>query len=492
MPEQPIAAARKTGVPTIPMLIGGRLVGAASGETLDSVNPATEELIGRVPAGAKADVDAAVEAALTAQAAWARTEMAERAERLRAVGRRLAARAEELLELEVRDTGNTVGKMRGDVAKGIEVLEYYAGLGLELKGHTVPATQKNLHFTLREPYGVVGRIIPFNHPIMFAVSRIAAPLMAGNAVVIKPPETSSLSAGVLAEVCRDELPPGLVNIVTGLGATAGDALVRHPAVKRIAFIGSVPTGRAIQRAAAEVGVKHVSLELGGKNPMIVFPDVDREQAASAAVAAMNFAWQGQSCGSCSRLLLHESIYDEVLERVVAKTQSIRLGDPLDPASQMGPMNSRMQLDKVRHYVGSAREDGARLMTGGDRPPGAAFARGYWHQPTVFADVTPAMRIGREEIFGPVLSVFRWRDEAEALRIANGTEYGLTAAIWTNDLKTAMRMARGVRSGYVWINGVSAHYLGTPFGGMSNSGLGREEGIDELLSYTETKTIHVLL
>lgn len=474
------------------MLIGGELVQATSGKTLDSLNPATEELIGRIPAGDHKDVELAFAAANEAQQAWAETEMAHRATLLRAIAANVAKRADEILELEVLDTGNTITKMRGDVGMGIQILEYYAGLGIELKGSTIPASQKNLHFTLKDPYGVVGRIIPFNHPIMFALSRMAAPIMAGNAIIIKPPESSSLSAGILAEICQEVLPPGLLNIVTGLGAEAGDAIVRHPHIKRLAFIGSVPTGLRIQRAAAEVAVKHVSLELGGKNPMLIFPDVDPEVAASAAVSAMNFAWQGQSCGSCSRLLVHESLYDEVLARVVAKTEKLVMGDPLDPKSDIGPMNSKMQLDKVEHYVQTAHADGARLMAGGQRPSGAEFEHGYWHQPTVFADVTPEMRIGHEEIFGPVLSVFRWSDEAEAIRIANSTEYGLTAAIWTNDLNAATRCMRKIKAGYVWINGFSAHHLGTPFGGMGNSGIGREEGIEELLSYTETKTVHLAL
>jgi aldehyde dehydrogenase (NAD+)/betaine-aldehyde dehydrogenase len=474
------------------MLIGGELVQAISGKTLDSCNPATEELIGTIPAGDQRDVDKAVVSATDAQISWAKTEMSHRAKLLREVAARVAERSDEILELEVLDTGNTITKMRGDVGMGIQVLEYYAGLGLELKGSSIPASQNNIHFTLKEPYGVVGRIIPFNHPIMFALSRMAAPLMAGNSIIIKPPESSSLSAGILAEICKDVLPPGLVNIVTGLGAEAGDAIVRHPAIKRLAFIGSVPTGLSIQRAAAEVSVKHVSLELGGKNPMLIFPDVDPEVAASAAVSAMNFAWQGQSCGSCSRLLVHDSLYDEVLKRVVEKTEQLVMGDPLSSNSEIGPMNSKMQLEKVQHYVRTGHEDGARLVTGGERPIGKEFERGYWHQPTVFADVTPDMRIGREEIFGPVLSVFRWHDEDEAIRIANSTEYGLTAAIWTNDLNAATRCVRKIKAGYVWINGFSAHHLGTPFGGFGNSGIGREEGIEELLSYAETKTVHLTL
>jgi acyl-CoA reductase-like NAD-dependent aldehyde dehydrogenase len=273
---------------------------------------------------------------------------------------------------------------------------------------------------------------------------------------------------------------------------AGDAIARHPNVKRIAFTGSVPTGRAIQRAAAEGGVKNVTLELGGKNPLIAFPDMDPDKIAAIAVAGMNFAWQGQSCGSTSRLLLHESLYKPVLERVVARVAALRLGDPLDDKSQMGPINSKRHYERVVSMVQSGISDGAKLMTGGKRPPGSDFSRGFWLEPTVFAGVDGNMRIAKEEIFGPVMSVFSWKDEKEALALANSTEYGLTASIFTNDLKTAFRVARAVKSGYVWINGASGHFYGTPFGGFKNSGIGREEGIDELLSYTEVKTIHVLL
>ena len=273
---------------------------------------------------------------------------------------------------------------------------------------------------------------------------------------------------------------------------SGDALARHPNVKRIAFTGSVPTGRAIQRAAAEGGIKHVTLELGGKNPLIAFPDMDPDKIAAIAVAGMNFAWQGQSCGSTSRLLLHESLYKPVLERVVARVAALRLGDPLDDKSQMGPINSKRHYERVVSMVQSGISDGAKLMTGGKRPPGSDFSRGFWLEPTVFADVDRNMRIAQGGNFRAGDVGVPWKDEKEALALANSTEYGLTASIFTNDLKTAFRAARAVKSGYVWINGASGHFYGTPFGGFKNSGLGREEGIDELLSYTEVKTIHVLL
>jgi acyl-CoA reductase-like NAD-dependent aldehyde dehydrogenase len=474
------------------MLIGGELVASESGEWDESINPANEEVIGRSPAGVAGDVERAVAAGEAAWPAWAAKSPYERGEIMREFGHRLSERAEEILHVEVADTGNTITPMRGDVRIAVESLNYYAGLAHELKGETLPSTSRNLHLTLREPYGVVARIAPFNHPLMFAVARTAAALAAGNAVIVKPPETSPLSAMVLAEIAREALPAGVFNIVTGHGRTVGDAIVRHPRIKRIAFIGSPETGRAIQRAAAEVAVKHVTLELGGKNPMIVFPDTDPDEIARAAVGGMNFTWQGQSCGSTSRLLLHEDIHDAVLERVVARVASMRVGDPMDPEINMGPLNSAQQLKKTLGFVETAQQQGARLMTGGRRPKGSGFDRGFWVEPTVYADVKPGMRLWQEEVFGPILSIGRWSSFEDAVEKANSTEYGLTAAIWTKDIGNALNMARRVRSGHLWINGCSSHFLGVPFGGMKNSGVGREEGIEEMFSYTEAKTINVML
>lgn len=474
------------------MLIGGELVISESGAFDESINPATEQVIGRAPAGNARDVDRAVAAGEAAWPAWAERSPYERGEVLRAFGARLAERADEILRIEVADTGNTITPMRGDVKMAVESLAYYAGIAHELKGQTIPATARNIHMTLREPYGVVARIAPFNHPLMFAVARTAAALAAGNAVVVKPPETSPLSALVLAEVARESLPAGVFNIVTGNGRDVGDAIVRHPDIRRIAFIGSPDTGRAIQRSAAEVAVKHVTLELGGKNPMIVFPDTDPDTIAAAAVRGMNFTWQGQSCGSTSRLLLHEDIHDAVLERVVARVAALKVGDPMSETTDMGPVNSAGQLRKVLSFIDSAPADGARLMTGGRRPQGERFERGFWVEPTVYADMKPGMTLWQQEVFGPILSVGRWHDFEDAVTKANSTEYGLTAAIWTNDITNALTMAKRVRSGHLWINGTSAHFLGVPFGGMKNSGVGREEGIGEMLSYTETKTINIML
>jgi acyl-CoA reductase-like NAD-dependent aldehyde dehydrogenase len=315
--------------------------------------------------------------------------------------------------------------------------------------------------------------------------------MAGNSIVLKPSEQSPLSAMMLARICADELPPGLVNIVTGFGEEVGTALVKHRDIRRVAFIGSVRTGRRIQEVAAQAGVKHVSLELGGKNPMIVFPDASPTEAAAAAVNGMNFAWQGQSCGSVSRLFLHRDIFDDCVDRVRELVSSLRLGDPMAELTDMGALNSRAQLDKVEYYVGSARSEGAKVLVGGNRPAGTEFDRGYWYEPTVFVDVDPSMEIFTDEIFGPVLSIIAWDDYPSLIEMVNSVKYGLTAAIWTNDLAKALSAAQDVEAGYVWINGVSTHFPACGFGGVKNSGLGREEGLDELKSYSEGKFIHVV-
>jgi acyl-CoA reductase-like NAD-dependent aldehyde dehydrogenase len=472
------------------MFIGGEFVPGASGQWLESVNPATEEVHGRVALANAQDVDRAVRAAEAAQPGWAALSVWERRDFLRKFAGAMRRRAQEVLPLEAADTGNTIASLARDVEISANYIEYFAGLGTELKGDSVPASANGIHFSLREPYGVVARILPFNHPFLFAGAHLAAPLMAGNAVIVKPPETSPLSATIIAELCREVLPPGVVNIVHGPGLPTGDALVRHPRIWRIGFTGSVPTGMAIQRAAAEVAVKHVSLELGGKNPMIVCADANPAEVAEAAVNGMNFAWAGQSCGSNSRLLLHESLHDEIVARIVALVEAIRIADPLDPASRMGPVNSAGHYKRVLGFIESAKAEGAKLLTGGTRPEGEAFRRGYWIRPTVYANVTPAMRIAREEIFGPVLAILKWRTEDEAIAMANSTDYGLASGVWTRDLKTAMHMARRLQSGFVWVNTTARHFLGTPFGGWKNSGLGVEECLGELLSYTRNKAVHI--
>ncbi|MSP95140.1 MAG: aldehyde dehydrogenase family protein [Alphaproteobacteria bacterium] len=473
------------------MLIGGELVESKDGGWLESINPADETQIGRVPMGSKADMDAAVEAAEKAQPAWAALSMSQRAEYIHKLGDALMKRQEEIAKLESLDTGNTLGPMKRDVRTAVERMRFAAGLAYELKGETIPSTPGNIHMTIRQPYGVIGRIIPFNHPIGFAASRIAPAIISGNCIVVKPSEQSPLSASILGEICKEIMPAGVVNIVTG-GRETGEALVRHPRVKRIAFIGQPVSGMAIQKAAAETAVKLVTLELGGKNPLIAFEDSDIEKVAACAVGGMNFGWQGQSCGSMSRIVLHESIHDRVVEKILERVRKIKVGNPTDPATNMGPINNKQQYQKVLSYIDIAKKEGAKLLHGGNVPQGDEFKRGFWVEPTVFGDVNMSMRIAKEEVFGPVMSILKFKTEAEAIQMANAIELGLTAAVWTNDISRAIRVATAVQAGYIWINGVGQHYRGVPYGGFKNSGIGREEGISEMLSYTEEKVINIVL
>ncbi len=380
--------------------------------------------------------------------------------------------------------------MRGDVAGAVAELRYFAGLGGEAKGMTLPGDPGMLTYTMREPYGVVGRIIPFNHPLKFAAGKCAAPLMAGNAVILKPAEQTSLSALELARLTEDVLPAGVFNVVTGTGAEAGAALAGHPQVPRVAFTGSVPTGRAVLRAGVE-HIKHVTLELGGKNPMIVFPDADPQQAARAAVAGMNLRRsQGQSCQSNSRVLVHASVSDAFTAELLALVGQLTVGDPLSESTDMGPLAFRAHYERVLGYIATARHEGATVLTGGGRPEGLDV--GFFVAPTVLGDVTPAMRVAREEIFGPVVSLITWSDYDEMVRVANDVEYGLTANIWTRDVSLAHRTAAAIEAGMVWINGSGRKPVGTPFGGYGHSGLGKEGSLDELIGYTRGKTVVTVL
>ena len=479
-----------TAYATTPMLIGGEFCEARGGATIDVHNPASGEIIGAIPAATREDVDRAVLAAHGAFASWRRTEPTARAALVVQLAAAISEHAEELALLDAADNGSLLSEMRGDVASAAAAVRYFAGLAQQMRGHTLPSAGTSVTYSQRVPFGVVGRIVPFNHPLMFAASKIAAPLVAGNTVVVKPSEHTSLSALRLAELAHEIFPAGVVNVVTGWGNEAGDALVAHPLVRRLAFTGSVATGLGIQRRAAESVVKTVTLELGGKNPLVVFPDADLDQVVAAAVRGMNFTWQGQSCGSLSRVLVHEAIHDEFVDRLTTRVAALQPGLPDDPLADTGAIVNPQQLAKVLDYVRIGLADGAQLRTGGDRVTDGALANGLFIRPAVFSGVLVDSRLAQEEIFGPVLSVLRFSNEAEAISMANATRFGLTASVFTNDLGIAHRVADAMDAGYVWINEVSRHLPGAPYGGVKDSGVGREEELDELLSYTQVKNVHI--
>ena len=482
--------------PTVPLpserrvYYGGAWHEPFSGAYADTLNPGTGTSLGRVAVSTGDDIDAAVTAAKRAFLEWRAVMPLERARILKALAALVREHSDELALIDAANCGNPVREMVGDARVAAAQLEFFAGLVTEMKGDSIPMGRDAIDFSIREPLGVVARIIPFNHPFMFCAGKAAAPLAAGNAVVIKPPEQAPLSSLRLAELADPLFPRGVFNVVPG-GREAGAALAAHPGVAKVALIGSVAAGRAVMRAASDT-VKPLLLELGGKNALIAYPDTDIENVAAAIVAGMNFTWCGQSCGSTSRAFVHASIYDAVIEGVARRVQAYRPGIPTDPATTMGAIISATQRDRIVDFIAVANREGARLVSGGGAPDDPRLRNGFYLEPTVFADVTPDMRIAREEIFGPVLSILRWEDEAAMLADVNGVDYGLTCSIWTRDLSTAYRAAMAVDVGYVWINDVGKHFLGAPFGGVKQSGFGREECFDEMLSFTRQKNIHAKL
>lgn len=469
---------------------GGAWHAPAGGRFSAVTSPGTGESLGQVAEAEVADVHAALAAARQGFLVWRDVAPMERARVLRRMAQIVREHARELATIDAADCGNPVAAMLGDAEIAAAQLEFFAGLVTEMKGASIPVGADAVNFSVREPLGVVAKILPFNHPFMFCAGKVAAPLAAGNSVIVKPPEQAPLSSLRFAELVEGLLPPGVFNVIPG-GRAVGAELSSHRDVAMVSLIGSVATGRAVMHGAAET-IKPVLLELGGKNALIAFPDADPAEVARAAAAGMNFTWCGQSCGSTSRAFIHRDIYEAVLGHLAEACAAYRPGVPTDPRTSMGAIVSPVQHARVLDFIASARAEGARLVTGGGMPSDPALAGGCFVEPTVFADVTPEMRIAREEIFGPVMSVLPWEDRDTMLAQVNAVEYGLTCSIWTEDLEQAHRTAQRVEAGYVWINEVSRHFLGAPFGGVKQSGLGREECLGELLAYTAEKNIHLRL
>jgi aldehyde dehydrogenase (NAD+) len=473
------------------LFIGGEWTEARDGGRFETLHPATGEVLTAVAEAGPADVEAAVAAARTALAeqGWRRMDAADRGAVLWRIADLMEQRAPLLTRLEVLDNGKPIREAAIDIRQAVDAFRYYAGWATKLQGETIPVRGNVLNYTLREPVGVVGAIIPWNFPLLMAAWKVAPALACGNTVVLKPAEQTPLTALELAAIARDAgIPAGVLNVVPGFGEKAGAALVAHAGVDKIAFTGSTAVGRQIMRTAAE-SLKKVSLELGGKSPNIVLADADVEAAARGAFAGI-FYNTGQCCTAGSRLLVHESLKDELLARLVERAAKLQPGDPLDPKTRLGPVISQDQLERVLGYIEKGRSDGASLVTGGGRALYHGEQRGYWVEPTIFDGVQAEHTIACEEIFGPVLAVMSFRDDDEALELANRTIYGLAAGVWTRDIGRAHRFARELQAGTVWLNTYHPLDAASPFGGYKQSGYGRELGQYALDLYTQIKSVWV--
>ena len=474
------------------MYIDGKYVDSASGKWFDSYNPYTGEPWAQIAQGTADDVDRAVRVAHKAytEGPWSQLTASQRGLLLHKLGDLVARDARKLAETEVRDNGKLIAEMQGQLNYIPQWYYYFGGLADKIQGTVPPIDKKGyFNFTRHEPLGVVAAITPWNSPLLLVAYKLAPALAAGNTVVIKPSEFTSASTLEFVKLFEEAgFPPGVVNVVTGFGKDVGSPLVEHPLVKKVTFTGSDATGRAINELAAKT-FKRVSLELGGKSPNIVFADANLEDAANGAVSGI-FAATGQSCIAGSRLLLQESIQDAFLEKLLALAKTARLGDPMSPDTQIGPVTTRPQYEKVLGYIDIAKKEGAKLLLGGGPATRAECGKGWFVEPTVFADVNNKMRIAQEEVFGPVLSVIKFKDEDEALAIANDVRFGLGAGVWTSDIGRAFRMSARIQAGTVWVNTYRAVSYMAPFGGFKDSGLGRENGIDAIREYLQVKSVWI--
>ena len=472
------------------MVIGGQPADAADGRTFEVVEPHRGTIVATSPLGGSADVDRAVEAAQAAfDGEWGSMAASDRGRLLLRFAQVVRDHEDELAALESRQIGKPISGARWEVGQVARVLEFYAGATTKLRGSTIPVTRPGLDLTLREPIGVVGLIVPWNFPVMMASWKVGPALAAGNTAILKPASYSPLTAIRLAEYALEAgLPPGVLNVVTGPGPVVGGAMAAHPGIGKIAFTGETATGQEILRAAAGT-VKKVSLELGGKSPNIVFADADLEAFASASPYAV-FDNCGQDCCARSRILVERSVHERVVELFAAATERVKVGDPSDPATEVGPLVSFRQRERVEGYVESGLAEGATLVTGGVRPNDPALADGAYLLPAVFDRVAPSMRIAREEVFGPVVGIIPFDTDEEALRIANASPYGLSGSIWSRDIGRALRAAKALKSGVVSVNCNNSVHVEAPFGGYKQSGIGKDLGTEALEQYTELKNVFI--
>jgi aldehyde dehydrogenase (NAD+) len=474
-------------LPELQLLINNRWQPSLSGRTFATVNPSTGEEICQVAEADAADVELAVCAARAAfeSGPWRKMNASARGRLLHRLADLIEANAEQLARLESLDNGKPVSVARNvDVAKTAACYRYFAGWADKVHGKTIPIDGEFLCYTRHEPMGVVGQIIPWNFPMLMMAWKLAPALATGNTVLMKPAEQTPLSALRIGELILEAgFPEGVVNVLPGFGPTAGAAIARHMDVDKVAFTGSTEVGHLVMEAAAKSNLKPVTLELGGKSPNIIFADVDLDEAVEGAHAGL-FSNQGQSCCAGSRVFVDKTIYDRFLEKSIARAEKRVVGDPFDPATELGPLVDQAQFDKVMGYIDSGRDEGATLACGGDR----IGNRGYFMRPTVFSDVQDEMKIAREEIFGPVMSVIPFNNLDEVIARANRTKYGLAAAVWTRDIKKALAVANGVRAGTIWVNCYNVLDTRAPFGGFKQSGIGRELGEYGLEQYTQVKTV----